>query len=193
MRFYLTQILPETSDSEFREDEMIRANNDILISTWGNLANRVISMVHRNFGGTVPAHGELSPESAAILAEAARAFETVGAEYAGVRLRNGLQESLKLAQMGNKYLDDRAPWKAVKTDLPHAAETLATALSVVNALKVLLNPILPFSTETLHGLLGQPGTISDQGWAFQRIDPGTLLAEPKPLYRKLDALVEATA
>ena len=186
IRFYLTMIMPETSDSEFREDELMRANNEILIATWGNLANRVISMVDRNFDGAVPDAVSLSPESEALVAQAQSAFDAVGAEYNACHFRNALQESLKLAQAANKYLDDRAPWKAVKTDKPHAAETLATALNVINALKTLLNPILPFSTAQLHDDLSQPGTIADAGWRYSPVRAGTKLGTPRPLYTKLD-------
>ncbi len=186
VRFYLTQIMPETSDSEFREDEMIRANNEVLIATWGNLANRVISMVHRNFGGVAPATGELAPESRALIAEAEAAFATVGAEFGACHFRGGLQEALRLAQNANRYLDERAPWKAVKTDLDHAAETLATALNVISALKTLLHPILPFSTTQLHEDLAQPGRVIDGGWRYAPVVAGTQLRPPRPLYTKLD-------
>ncbi|KAA0234785.1 methionine--tRNA ligase, partial [bacterium] len=163
VRFYLTTIMPETSDSEFREEELIRTNNDVLIATWGNLANRVISMIHRNFDGVVPAPAALAPESAGLVEEARRAFDTVGAEYGACRFRNALNEALKLAQAANKYLDERAPWKAVKAGREHAAETLAVALNVINALKVLLHPVVPFSTAQLHADLGQAGTVLEQG------------------------------
>ena len=191
VRFYLTTIMPETSDSEFREEELIRANNDVLIATWGNLANRVVSMIHRNFDGTVPETTSLSPESEALVALAQNTFDAAGAEFGGCHFRNGLQESLKLAQAANKYLDDRAPWKAVKTDREHAAETLATALNVINALKTLLNPVIPFSTERLHAALTQPGTVQDQGWRYQPVAAGTQLAAPQPLYTKIDVTEEA--
>lgn len=187
VRFYLTTIMPETSDSEFREEEMIRANNDMLIATWGNLANRVISMIHRNFDGVVPAPAApLSPESEALLAEARAAFDTVGEEYNLCHFRLALGEALKLAQAANKYLDERAPWKAVKGDLPHAAETLATALNVVNALKVLLHPIVPFSTKALHTQLGFAGTPQDAGWRYEPVPAGRRLPPPQALYQKLD-------
>ena len=120
VRFYLTQIMPESNDSEFREEELVRANNDVLIATWGNLATRVISMVHRNFDGVVPATGPLSPESAALIAEAEAAFASAGAEYHACNFRNALQECLKLAQSANRYLDGRAPWKAVKAEIGRA-------------------------------------------------------------------------
>lgn len=193
IRFYLTTILPETSDSEFREEELIRANNDVLIATWGNLANRVISMIHRNFEGSVPTAGSLSSESEALISTAREAFDTVAAEYAGCHFRNALQEALKVAQAANKYLDERAPWKAVKSDRDHAAETLVTALNVINALKTLLHPILPFSTMRLHEDLAQAGRILDEGWVYREIVPGTRLPAPRPLYTKIDVPDEARA
>jgi methionyl-tRNA synthetase len=187
VRFYLTHIMPETSDSEFREDDLIRANNEMLIATWGNLANRVISMIHRNFDGVVPETGSLAPESAALLDAARAAFDKVGEEFGACHFRAGLQEALHLAQSSNKYLDERAPWKAVKTDRDHAAQTLAVALDVINALKTLLNPILPFSTAQLHGDLGLPATIANGGWEFRPIATGTRLGPPSPLYTKIEA------
>lgn len=186
VRFYLTMIMPETSDSEFRHEEMLRTNNDVLIATWGNLANRIVAMINRNFEGKVPEAGDLAPESQALLDEARAAFDSVAERYATCQFRNALQECLKLAQLANRYLDERAPWKAVKTDLPHAAETLSTALAVVNALKVLLHPIVPFSTQALHEALGQGGSVQEAGWAFAPIPAGTQLAESAALYTKLD-------
>ena len=186
VRFYLTSTMPETSDSEFREEELIRANNDVLIGTWGNLANRVISMVHRNFDGRVPATGALSPESVALLDEARRAFNSVGAEFETCHFRAALQEALRLAQSANKYLDERAPWKAVKSDREHAAETLSVALDVINALKVLLHPVLPFSTAQLHADLNQPGTVLADGWQYRQIPEGTQLNPAPALYTKIE-------
>ncbi|MCA9831937.1 MAG: methionine--tRNA ligase [Dehalococcoidia bacterium] len=188
VRFYLTSIMPETSDSEFREEEMVRANNEVLIATWGNLANRVLSMVHRNFEGVIPDHGPAAPESEAILQEAAAAFERVGSHYNACNFRDALNECLRLAQLANRYLDVRAPWKAVKQDRAHAAETLTTAVSVIGALRTLLHPVLPFSTQVLHEDLGQDGGVAAAGWEYAPIVPGTVLRGPRPLYAKLDPL-----
>ncbi|GMV85852.1 MAG: methionine--tRNA ligase [Dehalococcoidia bacterium] len=193
VRFYLTTVLPETNDTEFREEELIRANNDVLIATWGNLANRVISMIHRNFEGIVPATGALAPESQGLLDEAKAAFAAAGEEYDRCHFRAALQESLRLAQSANKYLDERAPWKAVKQDREHAAETLAVALDVINALKTLLHPVLPFSTAQLHGDLGLEGDILRSGWEFRTVPRGTKLGPARPLYAKIDTAAEGAA
>ena len=188
IRFYLTTIMPESNDSEFREDDLIRANNEVLIATWGNLANRVISMVQRNFSGVVPETGELSDLSSALLNDVTVAFDTVGSEYEACHFRGALNEALHIAQSANRYLDERAPWKAVKEDRAHAAETLTTALSAVNGIKTLLHPVLPHSTRALHEDLGQPGSILEGGFQFTPVAPGTRLGAPRPLYTKLDPL-----
>jgi methionyl-tRNA synthetase len=187
VRFYLTTIMPETSDSEFREDELIRANNDVLIATWGNLSNRVISMIARNFDGIVPDGAGRAPESAALLDAAKQAFDTVGNHYGECHFREALNDTMHLAQLANRYLDERAPWKAIKADREHAGETLATAANVINALKTLLHPILPFSTAQLHEDLGLTGRVLDDGWRFRELPAGTALRPPRPLYSKIEA------
>jgi methionyl-tRNA synthetase len=151
-------------------------------------------MIHRNFEGVVPETGELAPESRAILLEVEGTFEAVGKEFEACHFRGGLQEALRLAQAANKYLDERAPWKAVKEDKAHAAETLATALNVINALKLLLHPVLPFSTTQLHGDLAFEGDIVDEGWEPKPVPAGTKLPPARPLYTKIEpALAGATA
>jgi len=59
LRFYLSAIMPETSDSEFSDEDLVRRNNDELVSTWGNLVNRVLTITYCNFGGKVPDPGTL--------------------------------------------------------------------------------------------------------------------------------------
>ena len=192
VRFYLTQIMPETSDSEFREEELIRANNEVLIATWGNLVNRVVAMIKRNFEGVVPAPETLSAESEALLATVNGGFETVAAAYAACEFRGALREALAVAQAANQYLDQRAPWQAVKGDRAHAADTLFTALQAISGLGALLHPILPFSTRALHATLGHGGTPQTTGWGLAEVPAGRTLGEHAALYRKLDVPEPAT-
>jgi methionyl-tRNA synthetase len=71
-----------------------------------------------------------------------------------VKLRAALGETLKLATAVNQYLDTNAPWKQVKEDKAEAAKTVYTALKAIDSLKVLFSPILPFTSEKLHGFFG---------------------------------------
>ena len=143
-------------------------------------------MIRRNFDGVVPEPGALSAESEALLGTVRAGFERAGAEYAACQFRGALREALAVAQAANKYLDERAPWRAVKEDRDHAAETLHTALQAISGLSTLLHPILPFSTNRLHETLGHEGTPETAGWGLTEAPAGRALGEGGALYRKLD-------
>ena len=52
--------MPETKDTDWDWDDFYKRNNDELVATWGNLANRVLSFAYKNFEGKVPEPGELT-------------------------------------------------------------------------------------------------------------------------------------
>ena len=84
---------------------------------------------------------------------------------------------MSLAQEANRYLDDKAPWKAIKQDSQASATAIYVALSVLAALKTILYPFLPFSSERLHKFLGFDGSIEVNGWQIQSLLPGQKLSE----------------
>jgi methionyl-tRNA synthetase len=43
LRYHLSAIMPETSDSDFTWADFVRRNNDELVATWGNLVHRVLT------------------------------------------------------------------------------------------------------------------------------------------------------
>ncbi len=95
---------------------------------------------------------------------------------------------MSLAQEANRYLDEKAPWSAAKNDPASAGNTLYHCLNVINCLKTTFAPILPFSVEKLHMMLGFDGTAIDQGWNWKpdAVNPGHKLGEPKALFIKLE-------
>jgi methionyl-tRNA synthetase len=121
-----------------------------------------------------------------MLERARAAFAAVAAQIEAVHLRDGLRGVMALASALNRYLDDAAPWKTVKTDPPRAATSLWTALQVVSALRVLTAPYLPFSAQQLHEYLGDDGSVHDLPWAFRELPAARALPPPQPLFRKLD-------
>ncbi len=96
---------------------------------------------------------------------------------------------MAFAQETNGYLNATAPWSAIKEDRQAAARSLHTALCAVNALKVALAPVLPFTSARLHADLGFEGSLEDTGWSFVPVPPGQRLREPEPLFKKLDPAV----
>jgi methionyl-tRNA synthetase len=212
LRYYLTVNMPEAKDSDWDWAEFVARNNNELVATWGNLANRMLSFAYKHWDGHVPAVDEkaLRPADLELLAAIENGFHTVGAEYEAVRLRSAVAETMKLATAVNQYLDIHAPWSAVKTDKDSAALTVFTALKAIDSLKVLFSPVLPFTAEKLHAFLGYEtplfgkqyieeihdalGThnglryrpVDGAAWTPSQLKPGQKLNQPSPLFKKLD-------
>jgi methionyl-tRNA synthetase len=211
VRYFLTAAGPETQDSDFSWAEFLRRNNDELLANWGNLVNRTLTNAHRNFG-EVPIPGELTDEDRQALATIAAGFESVGRLIEEARFRAAIAEAMRLSSVGNQYVDHEAPWAAIKDDRERAATILYVALRIVDSLKVIFTPFLPFSSQKLHELLGYDGwlagplvfrDVEEEGgdehtiltgdysswvgeWRPSDLPPGQKLNEPEALFRKLD-------
>jgi methionyl-tRNA synthetase len=212
LRYYLTINMPESKDTDWDWVDFLRRNNDELVATWGNLANRVLAFAYKNWDGHVPDPGELRPEDQEILRSIEAGFQSIGDHLDAVRLRAALNEAFRLAAEVNKYLDQAAPWFEIKSDKVAAGKTIYTALRAIDNLKILLSPFLPFTAERLHAYLGygQPlfgeqylekvqdnlgehtalryrPTTAGGKWQPSQLQPGQTLAQPAPLFRKLES------
>lgn len=186
LRYALSANLPEQSDTDISEEELVRRINEELVATWGNLVNRVLAMTAKNFDGAIPQPGELSDSDTELLASVDRALEEVAVRIEAVELRAGLRAAMDAAQDVNAYLNEHEPWKTAKTDLERTGTTLAVALDAINGLKLAFAPYLPATCEQLHGLLGQTCDLGDAGWTRTPLVAGTALAAVVPLFQKLD-------
>ncbi|MDP1716346.1 MAG: methionine--tRNA ligase [Anaerolineales bacterium] len=153
LRYYLTVNMPEAKDSDWDWAEFVARNNNELVATWGNLANRVLAFCYKNWEGQVPSIDvkTLRDSDLSLLAVIEKGFALVGAELEAVRLRSALGEAMKLATAVNVYLDLNAPWSAIKVDKAEAGKAVYTALKAIDSLKVMFAPFLPFTCEKLHG------------------------------------------
>ncbi|MBI4236505.1 MAG: class I tRNA ligase family protein, partial [Chloroflexi bacterium] len=190
LRYVLSAIMPETSDSEFTWRDYVRRNNNELVGTYGNLVHRVLTFVQRNFEGQVPA-AEPDERGRRLLAQAETALEEARGHLAGCRFRAALGVAMGLAQETNRYLDERAPWRTLRQDRQETARTLTTVLSVIATLKTLFYPFLPHSSQRLHQMLGFSGDVQAVGWRTDAPAPGTHLPTPDHLFAKLDEEVIA--
>jgi len=220
LRYYLTINMPEAKDSDWDWAEFVSRNNGELVATWGNLANRVLSFSFKHWEGHVPEIDltNLRDSDKELLAAIENGFQSVGALYDAVKLRDALKECLRLATEVNRYLDANAPWTAIKTDRASAALTIYTALRAIDSLKLLFAPVLPFTSEKLHAFfgyamplfgeqyteeisdslgthtglryrpVGQIDNLSYQ-WRASELKPGVKLNQPSPLFKKLDEKV----
>ena len=129
LRYYLTANMPESKDTDWDWNDFVRRNNDELVATWGNLANRVLSFAYKNWDGCVPADlGELRPEDHADPGDDRGRFpERRRAARSGSPARRPERSPAPgLPKSTNTWIQ-AAPWFEIKQDKAAAAKTVYTA------------------------------------------------------------------
>ena len=211
VRFYVARTFPERQDSEFSWDGFLARVNNELLAAWGNLVNRVCGFAYKRFDGVVPSCAALTESDQNIIAATENGFDTVGELLSLVRPKEALETTLALTREVNAWLNERAPWKAIKADRDDAARSIYAALRCIDNLKILYAPFTPFSSQQVHEMLGYDGqlfgdltieTFSEATrdhlalvydgsgalgkWEKSSLPQGQALRKPAPLFVKLD-------
>jgi methionyl-tRNA synthetase len=157
LRYVLTSILPETSDSEFTwKDYQARVNNE-LVAILGNFVNRVMILMHKFYDGKIESATEkIELTDATISNEIGALYDALDINLENYRFRQGLQNVMDIARLGNKYLTEKEPWKTIKTNPADAKETLHNCLFIIAHLATCMQTFLPGSAKKILGMLNWP-------------------------------------
>ena len=183
VRYYATAIAPETRDTDFKWEDFMEKINGELIGTYGNFIHRVLTFIYSRMGGVVPEPGELDERDEEILSSRIKFAEEVGKRIEECEFKAGLKTILRLAQEGNRYLNETAPWAN-----PEKADTaLYVLVQIVYALAVISAPYLPFTSQRILDYLNLDKRVEDLRWSdVEKLIPsGHRIKKPKPLFRKI--------
>ncbi|GAB4510510.1 MAG: methionine--tRNA ligase [Allomuricauda sp.] len=205
LRYALTANAPETKDNDFTWKDFQSRNNNELVAIFGNFVNRVAVLTHKYYDGKVPSPTELLAVDEEALKSLKEFPETLSSSLERYRFREGSQQLMNLARLGNKYLADQEPWKLIKTDETRVQTIMYVALQIATGLAILSEPFLPFTSNKLKGILRHAELDSASHWddittndvllpAGHQLNPSELLfrkIEDTEIQQQLDKL-EAT-
>jgi len=154
LRYVLTSILPETSDSEFTwKDYQARVNNE-LVAILGNFVNRVMILMHKFYEGKVESSSDIITLNDNVLnAQIGEFYDELERNLESYKFRASLQNVMDIARLGNKYLTEKEPWKTIKTNPEDAKEALHNCLFIIAHLATCLQPFLPGTANKIFGML----------------------------------------
>jgi methionyl-tRNA synthetase len=191
LRYALTANAPETKDNDYTWKDFQSRNNNELVAIFGNFVNRVAVLTHKYYDGKVPSPAELLAVDKDAL-EALKEFpNTLSSSLERYRFREGSQQLMNLARLGNKYLADQEPWKLVKTDEERVQTIMYVALQIATGLAILSEPFLPFTSEKLKGILnfnssGVKATWDDVATAEALLPAEHTINSSELLFRKIE-------
>ncbi|MEX1909128.1 methionine--tRNA ligase [Janibacter sp. Y6] len=218
IRYYICAAGPESQDANFTWADFVQRNNSELVAGWGNLVNRTASMIAKSFG-EIPAPGTLEPVDEAIRERTLAAFDEVGSLLARQRIKAAVAAAMRAVGEVNKYVTDTEPFRLKGEDQrERLATVLHTLVQCVSDLNTMLAPVLPHSSNVVHGVIGGEGAFmpmpelrevtgldaGDEGrtypvitgeysstpaWESRPVRVGAPVAKPTPVFTKLDESV----
>ena len=188
VRYYLLREISWGQDGDWGREKFVNRNNADLANNFGNLAQRSLSMIAKNFGGEMPPRQPGSAEDNKIVAETIASISRMEEAMVTEQLHEAAAELIAALSAANLYFAEQAPW-GKKNNLERMAAILATTADVVRRCAIAAQPFVPTAAGKMLDLLSVP---ADQRQLQHALDPdlqvaaGTKLPAPEPIFRKFE-------
>jgi len=180
VRYFFLREVPFGQDGSYNHEAIVARINADLANDLGNLAQRSLSMIAKQYEGVLPEPGAFSDNDKAILAQADGMIELARTAMATQQIHHWLNAVWAVVAEANRYFAGEAPWALAKTDPPRQRTVLYVTAEIVRQVAILAQPAMPVSSAKLLDSLGIPDgerSFAALGGAT-RIQPGTKLPAP---------------
>ncbi len=188
-RFFLIATRPETKDTDFTWDCFTSRINADLNDTYGNFIHRTLTFVASKFNSEVPAPAKLDANDEMVLTTIREKTDQIAQELEATKLQAAANTLISLSRVGNQYLNEKEPWKLLKTDPAKAGTIFYVCIQMVKALAVTSAPFMPGTAEKLWQTLDLHEAIAKARWdeASAQLEPGHKITKPMPLFHKIES------
>ena len=172
LRYFLLREVTFGQDGTYSAEAIVNRANAELANSFGNLAQRTLSMIFKNLDGIIPESGE-AHEDKALIQEVERRCACLTEHFERFSFSTGLEDWMSAVFACNAYVDSMAPWALRKTDPARMSAVLGTLVQAIRKLTLAVAPVIPSSADKLLGLI-------DSG------RDGAPIAQPTPLFPRLE-------
>jgi len=193
LRYFLMREMTPGQDASFTLDAFVKRYNADLANDLGNLVNRVTKLIGRNFDHLLPDSGETAAEDADLIQAVSELMQKVSDELDQMRVNYAIRHVFEVLREINRYMEDMAPWKLMKTDKQRAGEVLYNAAEALRLSAVHLYPVMPDKIGALLEVMGTSAKarFSDDGWFdWGHMKAGTRLGETAGLFPRIEIKAE---
>ncbi|KAL1873819.1 hypothetical protein VTK73DRAFT_734 [Phialemonium thermophilum] len=195
-RYYLLSRRPETSDSEFKWEEFIDANNNDLLKNLGNLCQRVVKFCQAKLAGIVPVYDTFSdPSFDKYKADVNKLLHDYNTSLDSLKLRSALSIVLSISALGNKLLqDNKLSNQLLAEDPDRCHAVIGLALNHLYLLAGLIFPYMPGTARSIVRQLGLPVSEDEyldtpvhipDTWTADEIKAGQAIGTPELLFTNI--------
>ena len=182
LRYFFLREVPFGQDGNYSHEAIVNRINADLANDLGNLAQRSLSMVAKQFGGVLPEPGAFTAEDSVMLAAADAMIATTREQLKTLQLHQVLNTVWSVVADANRYFASEAPWAKAKTDPKRQGTILYVTAEVIRQVAILAQPFVPESAAKLLDILAVPLAERNFEALGRRIKAGETLPAPSPVF-----------
>ena len=192
MRYFLLREVAFGQDGSYSPEAIVSRANAELANSFGNLAQRTLSMIAKNMDGELEAF-ETNEADDALLSNVADACRNVlPTEFENLAFSTGIEAWMRAVYACNQYIDEQAPWTLKKTNSERMKAVLYTLFMALRDLAIAIQPVVPEKSADLLNQLGVSQSerayshLLDTQWYLRLVDTGFTVSKPTPIFPRLE-------
>jgi methionyl-tRNA synthetase len=184
IRYFFLREVPFGQDGNYSHEAIAARINADLANDLGNLAQRSLTMIARQFDGILPKPDTFNDSDKAILAAADAMIGAAREAMKTQQLHQVLNGIWAVIADANRYFAGEAPWALAKTDPARQRTVLYVTAEVLRQVAILCQPFIPSAAAKLLDLLGVPAGMRDftSLGSGGRLSAGSRLPAPAPIF-----------
>lgn len=199
LRYFFLREIAFGQDGSYSPEAVVTRANAELANSFGNLAQRTLSMISKNLDGILEPF-ELAEADSALLDLVYDTCATeLPREFNNLAFSVGIEAWIKAVYACNQYVDEQAPWTLKKTDPERMKVVLQTLFRAIRDLAIAIQPVVPEKAAALLNQLGVPQDerafehLDDGSWFGRLATSGFTVGKPTPIFPRLELPEEADA
>ncbi|MFT4054249.1 MAG: methionine--tRNA ligase [Novosphingobium sp.] len=198
LRYFFLREVAFGQDGSWSAEAIVTRANAELANSFGNLAQRSLSMIFKNMDGKLKNISEVHEADASLLASVADGIAGLRTAFDALDFSTGLEAWMRGVFACNQYVDEQAPWALRKSDPERMEAVLMTLFKVVRDLALAVRPVVPTAIDALLDQMGQPPeyrdyvALADADWFPALAASGFKIDKPQGVFPRLE-LPEGTA
>ena len=192
LRYYLLREVSFGQDGTYSAEAIVRTANADLANSFGNLAQRSLSMIFKNLDGKLQKFVSANADNDLVAKVVIATRTELPREFENLNFSVGIEAWMRAVFACNQYVDEQAPWALKKTDPDRMAAVLMTLFMVVRDLAIAIRPVVPTAADSLLDQMGIAkdkrdfAALADPDWFAELADSDFALGQPAPLFPRLE-------
>ncbi|MBI3591650.1 MAG: methionine--tRNA ligase [Candidatus Melainabacteria bacterium] len=188
VRFYFLREISFGKDGDFSRDNFINRINSDLANNLGNLLNRALNLVNKNFNGVIE-----EPGLDNILSLKEKTVSTINnfeSHMDNLELKEALDSLWQLVDATNKAFNNLEPWKLIKNNEKDKAKCcLYETLEILRNISILVSPFIPETSLKMYNQLGCDRLDENNEWkkvGWKKLKASFTVKEGKPIFPRVE-------